>query len=159
MLRPMGGRVSLSGDQWEALLHLPFAVYSTVADADADQGSAEAQFRSLREEIEHGRSVFAEGTTGADLANAVAGNLDVLWSAHRASGRSPEEVAGRAMKVLHKIDSGESEAIRDWLLVVALGVARAIHTVGEPPVSWSEVYALRDLARWLKRPLPAITES
>ncbi len=159
MLRPMVDSASLSGDQWEALLHLPFAIYSTVADADADQGSAEAQFRSFREQISHGRSVFAEGTTGADLANAVAENLDVLWSAYQASGRSPEAVAGRGMKVLRKIDDGESEAIRDWLLVVALGVARAIHTVGEPPVSWNEVFALRDLAGWLKRPVPDIAES
>ncbi len=157
MLRSMDDRASLSGDQWEALLHMPFAVYSSVTDAD--DGGAEAQFRSFREEIEHGRSVFPEGTTGADLANAVAGNLDVLWSAYQASGRSPEEVVGRGMKVLRRIDDGESEAIRDWLLVVALGAARAIHTVGEPPVSWSEVFALRDLARWLKRPVPDITES
>lgn len=152
----MGDTKPLSGDQWEALLHLPFAMYSTVTEVD--QGGAEAQFRSFRDEIEHGRTAFAEGTTGAELANAVAGNLDVLWSAYQAGGRSPEDAVKRAMKVLDKIDEQESEAVRDWLLRLALGVARATRTVGEPPVSWNEVFALRDLARWLKRPVPDITQ-
>jgi hypothetical protein len=156
MLLVMGDKTSLSGVQWEALLPLPFAVHSTVTDVD--QGAAEAQFRSFREEIEHGRSAFAEGTTGAELANAVAGNLDVLWSAYRASGRSPEDVVGRGMKVLRKLPEDESVAIRDWLLTVGLRLAGATRTVGEPPVSWSEAYALRDLARWLKRPVPDITQ-
>lgn len=155
MLVPMGGRPSLSGDQWEALLHLPFAVHSSVTDAE--EGAAEAQFRAFRDEIEHGRSAFVEGTAGSDLAGAVAGSLDVLWSAYRATGRSPEDVVKRGMKVLRKLPEDESVAIRDWLLMLGLGIAGATRTVGAPPVTWGEVYALRDLARWLKRPVPDIT--
>jgi hypothetical protein len=156
MLRSMGDKGSLSGDQWEALLHLPFAAYSGVLDVE--RGGAEAQFRAFRDEIDHGRTAFAEGTTGADLASAVASNLDILWSAYQAAGRSPEDVAKRGMKVLRRLPEDESVAIRDWLLGVALRVAGSTRTVGQPAVSWSEVFALRDLARWLKRPVPDITQ-
>ncbi len=154
MLSTMGDSADLSGDQWEVLLKLPFAAYTIVATAG--DVANEAQFRCFREEIEHGRASFGDGTTGAALTDAVAENLDMLWSAYRASGRSPEDLAKRGVKVLGKVPEGESVAVRDWLLLVALRVAAASRVVGEPPVSWSEVYALKDLARWLKRPVPDI---
>lgn len=152
----MNDRLALSAGQWEALLHMPFAVNSTVSEAD--EGAAVAQFRAFREQIEQGRSAFVQGSVGADLAGAVADSLDLLWSAYRAAGRSPEDVVKRGMQVLRKLPEDDSVAIRDWLLNLGLRIAGATRTVGAPPITWGEVFALRDLARWLKRPVPDITQ-
>ena len=152
----MGDEVQLSGEQWEALLHMPFGAYSTVAEAGEPAG--EAQFRRFVEEIEAGRTAFAEGSTGATLTDALAANLDTLWSAYHASGRSAQDVVKRGVRVLGKVPDAESVAIRDWLLVMAVGVAAATRVVSEPPVSWDEMFAIRDLAKWVKRPVPDISQ-
>ncbi len=152
----MGDPAQLNADQWQALLHMPFGVYSAVAEAGAAAGAA--QFRRFREEIEAGQSAFAAGTTGASLTDALAANLDTLWSAYHATGRSPQDTVKRGVKVLGKVPEAESVAIRDWLLVMAVGVAAAYRVVGAAPVSWDEVYAIRDLAKWVKRPVPDISQ-
>ena len=156
MLRVMGDPAKLSGDQWQALLHMPFGAYSAIAETSDAAGGA--PFRRFREVIEAGRSGFAEGTTGATLTDALAANLDSLWSAYHASGRSPQDAVKRGVKVLGKVPEADSVAIRDWLLVMAVGVAAATRVVGEPPVSWDEVYAIRDLAKWVMRPVPDISQ-
>lgn len=147
---------NLSRDDWEALLHAPFAAYSVVAAAD--EAATEAQFRQLRDEIGAGADAFPDGTIGRELADAVAENLDILWSAYRASGRSPRDTLKRAAKGLRGLPDAESIAVRDWLLVVALRVARANRTMGEATVTHEEVAALVELAGWLDRPVPDILE-
>ncbi len=153
----MGDQVRLSGDDWEALLRLPFAAYSAASQAGEAAGAA--QFRRFHEELDAGRAAFAEGTTGASLTDALAANPDTLWSAYHAEGKSPEDAAKRGMKVLRKVPEAESIAIRDWLLLVALRVAAAYRVVGEEPVSRDEAYAIRDLAKWLDRPLPEFDQA
>jgi hypothetical protein len=145
---------NLSRDDWEALLQAPFGAYSTVASAE--EAATAAQFRCLREELETAAGAFAPGTTGRMLAGSVTANLEVLWAAHQAARRSPEDVIKRAVKGLRRVPARESEAVRDWLATLAVRVAQADRVVGEPSVSWDELDAIRALARWLRRPVPDI---
>lgn len=145
---------NLSRDDWEALLHAPFAAYSVVVEAEAEITSA--QFRRLREELATAERRFADGTTGRTLVEAVNANLDVLWDAYLAAGHSPGDVVRRAVKALGHVAPEESEAIRDWLAMLAVRVAEADRVVGEGPMSWDELGAMRELAGWLKRPLPEL---
>ncbi len=152
MLSVMGDPEKLSRDDWEALLHAPFAVYSTIVAADEE--ATLAQFRHLNEELLTGQGTFADGSIGRAMAEAVAANADILWEAYRASGRHPRDVIRRAMGGLRQVPDEEAVAIRDWLLVLAVGVAEADRVIGEPTVSWDEASAIRELAGWLKRPMP-----
>ena len=157
MLLPMSDSVELSRDEWESLLHAPFCVYSAVAATELDV--TVAQFRCLRDEILAAQQTFADGTFGRTLAESVAANLDVLWSAYQNSGRHPGDDLKRARKALDKVPDEESAAIRDWLIVLAIRVARADRTVGGQPVSHEEVSAIRDIAGWLQRPIPPLGEA
>ncbi len=157
MLLPMSGPKELSRDEWESLLHAPFCVYSALVATEPEV--TEAQFRCLREEVLAARQTFADGTMGRTLAESVAANLDVLWSAYQNSGRHPGDDLKRARKALDKVPDEESTAIRDWLIVLGIRLARADRTVGEPPVSHEEVSAIRDIAGWLKRPIPPLGEA
>jgi hypothetical protein len=157
MLLPMSGPEELSRGEWESLLHAPFCVYSAVAATEPEV--TEAQFRCLRDEILAAPQAFADGTIGWTLAETLTANLDVLWAAYRNSGRHPGDDLKRARKALKKVPDDESAAIRDWLIVLGIRVARADRTVGEPPVSHEEVSALRDIAGWLQRPVPPLSEA
>ncbi len=157
MLSSMSDPEVLSRDEWEALLHAPFCVYSALVATEPEAG--EAQFRCLREEILAARQAFADGTIGWTLTESVAANLDVLWAAYQGSGRHPGDDLKRARKALDKVPDDESTAIRDWLIVLAIRVARADRTLGEPPVSHEDLSAIRDIAGWLKRPIPPLGEA
>jgi hypothetical protein len=150
----MSDPANLSRADWEALLQAPLGVYSAVAAAESE--ATEAQFRQLREELATAGGTFPDGSVGRMLAESVSANLEVLWDAHQAAGRSPGDVIKRAVKALGHVPDDESEAVRDWLAVLAVRIARAERTVGEGPVSWDELDAIRDVAGWLKRPLPEI---
>lgn len=152
----MGDPAKLSRDDWEALLHAPFAVYSSVAGAD--QPAMEAQFRRLRDEIVAGQGAFPDGTIGRAMADAVAANMDMLWGAYHASGRKPQDVIKRAVKALRRVPDDEAVAIRDWLLVMAVRVAVASRMAGRAAVSSVESAAIRDLAGWLQRPMPGMPQ-
>ena len=153
----MDGRVDLSRNEWEALLQMPLGVYSAVVEAGEE--ALEAQFRRFQEELGAGASAFPVGTTGATLVEALLANLDSLWAAFHASGRSPGDAVKRGVKVLRKVPDAESVALRDWLLLVAVHIAGASRIVGEDPVSPDEVSVIQHLASWVKRPVPAIAES
>lgn len=152
----MGDPAKLKRDDWEALLHAPFAVYSSVAGAD--EPAMEAQFRRLGDEIVAGQGAFPDATIGRAMADAVAANMDMLWGAYHASGRKPQDVIKRAVKALRRAPEDEAVAIRDWLLVMAVRIANASRTSGEAAVSPAESTAIRDLAGWLKRPMPEIPQ-
>lgn len=153
----MGDPAKLSRDDWEALLHAPFAVYSTVAGAD--EPAMEAQFRRLGDEILAGQGAFPDATIGRALAEAVAANVDMLWGAFHASGRKPRDVITRAVAALRRAPDDEAVAIRDWLLAMAVRIAEASRTSGEAAVSPVETSAIRDLAGWLQRPMPETPEA
>ncbi len=153
----MSDPADLSRDEWESLLHAPICVYLTVVATETE--ATEAQFRCLREEIAAAGQAFADGTIGWTLAEAVTANLDVLWAAYQSSGRHPGQDLKRARKVLDKVPDDESAAVRDWLVVLAIRVAKADRTVGDPPVSHEELSAIRDVAGWLRRPIPPLDEA
>ena len=146
----------LSREEWESLLHAPFCVYLTVIAAESEV--TQAQFRCLRDEVAAARQAFPDGTIGRTLAETVTANLDVLWAAYQSSGRHPGDDLKRARKVLDKAPEEESAAVRDWLIVLGIRIARTDRTVGEPPVSHEEVSAIRDVAGWLQRPIPPLGE-
>lgn len=153
----MGDAPDLSRTEWESLLHAPLCVYTAAAAAEAE--ATQAQFRCLREEVAAARQAFADGTIGRMLAETVTANLDVLWAAYQGSGRHPRDDLKRAREVLDRAPAEESAAVRDWLIVLAIRVAQADRTVGEPPVSSEEASAIRDIAGWLQRPIPPLGES
>jgi hypothetical protein len=149
----MGDRRRLSKSDWEALLHAPFHVYAVVAAVDGEP--VEAQFRRLREEIEAAPGAFGDGTIGREMGDALAGSLDVLWDGYHAADRSPRDGLKRAAKVLKKkATEVEASAVIDWLVGLAVHVAEASRTVGEPTISLGEMNAIRDVAGWLDRPAP-----
>lgn len=150
----MGDREKLSRDDWEAVIQAPFRVYSTIAAVDL--GPMEAQFRTFRDEVEAGRSVFAHETIGFAMIEALAANLDVLWDAYRASDRSSKDGLKRAVKALRRAPELESAEIRDWLLVLAGRIASVRRVIGDGSVSADEARVIRDLADWLDRPEPEI---
>jgi hypothetical protein len=143
---------ALSQDDLEAILHAPFRVFSLVASAD--RPADEAQFRRLGEELLAARSVFVEGTIGRTMIEAVSSNLEVLWTAYQAADTSPKSGLKRAMKALQRVPEAEGIAVRDWLIGLGVGIAQARHTIGERVISDAEHGAIRDLARWLDRPVP-----
>lgn len=148
----MGTMDRLKRRDWEAILHAPFYAYTHVGSADGTP--IEAQFRRLGEEIAAGQDLFHEGSLGGTMAAALNENLDPLWAGFRAAGRSPEDGLGRARKALRKAGDAESAGIRDWILAMAARVAEVRRTVGTDAVSLSETEAIRDVARWLDRPVP-----
>jgi hypothetical protein len=149
----MGGPQRLSRDDLEALVDAPFRIYSTVATVDGE--AIPAQFRCLREEIAAGPGVFAEGTVGRLMVDALGANLDVLWEGYRASSRSPRDGLRRAAKALRRVPDDESAAVRDWLLALATRIAEVRRPIGDQRISAKEAKAIRDLAHWLGRPVPA----
>ena len=153
----MGDSPELSREEWESLLHAPFCVYLAVIATEAEV--TQAQFRALREEVAAARQAFGDGTIGWTLAETLTANLDMLWAAYQSSGRHPGHDLKRARKVLGKVPDDESAAVRDWLIVLAIRLARADRTVGKPPVSHEEVSAIRDIAGWLQRPIPPLGEA
>lgn len=152
ILRAMGDPKRLERDDWEAIVHAPFHVYSAVASIDGTP--LEAQFRRLGEELEVGRGTFAESTIGRTMVETLTENLDALWAGYHALGRSSEDGLNRAMKALGKAPDGEALAIRDWLLVLAKRIAEARRTVGAEAISLDEASTIRDIAAWLDRPAP-----
>lgn len=139
-------------DQWERILHAPFHAYMHVGGADGPP--IEAQFRRLTEELAAGRELFAEGSLGGLMAVALAENLDALWEGFRAAARSPKDGLVRARKTLDRAGDDESEAIRDWIIALAIGIAEARRVLGTEAVSPTEAAAVNDVAEWLQRPLP-----
>ena len=148
----MGDPGRLNRGDWEAVLHAPFHVYSAVASIDGEP--LEAQFRRLGEEIASGGGVFAEGTIGRTMIDALAENMEPLWAGYQASARPVKDGLTRATKALPQAPDDESVAIRDWLLALALAIAEARRTVGAESVSPDEANTIRDVADWLDRPLP-----
>lgn len=148
----MGDPGRLDRGDWEAVLHAPFHVYSAVASIDGEP--LEAQFRRLGEEIASGSGVFAEGTIGRTMIDALAENMEPLWAGYQASGRSVKDGLKRATKALRRAPDDESIAIRDWLLVLALAIADARRTVGTESVTPDEASTIRDVADWLELPGP-----
>lgn len=148
----MGDPGRLERGDWEAVLHAPFHVYSAVASIDGEP--LEAQFRRLGEEIASGSGVFAEGTIGRTMIDALAENMEPLWAGYQASGRSVKDGLKQAVKALCRAPEDESVAIRDWLLVLALAIAEVRRTVGAESVTPDEASTIRDVADWLDRPLP-----
>jgi len=148
----MGDPGRLNRGDWEAVLHAPFHVYSAVASIDGEP--LEAQFRRLGDEIASGGRVFAEGTIGRTMIDALAENMEPLWAGYQASGRPVKDGLKQAVKALRGAPEDESVAIRDWLLVLALAIAEARRTVGAESVSPDEANTIRDVADWLDRPLP-----
>ncbi len=141
-----------SRDQWEHILHAPFHAYMHVAGADGRP--IEAQFRRLTEELAAGRELFPEGTLGGLMVAALTENLDALWAGFRAAARSPKDGLVQAQKTLDRAEDADSEAIRDWVIAVAIGIAEARRVVGIEAVSPTEAAAISDVADWLRRPLP-----
>src|SRR3972149_7925400 len=117
----MGDPGRWNGGDWEAVLHAPFHVTSAVASIDGEP--LEAQFRRLGEEIASGGGVFAEGTIGRTMIDALAENMEPLWAGYQASARPVKDGLTRATKALRKAPEDEAVALRDWLLALALGVA------------------------------------
>lgn len=150
----MSDPANLSRDDWEALLHAPFAVYSILVESEAEVTGA--QFRRLREQLASAADTFAEDTVGRTLVDSVNANLDVLWDAYLVAGRASADVIRRAAKALGRVPADESEAVRDWMLRLAVHVAESNRVVGEGPVSWDELDAIRELAGLLKRPVPKL---
>jgi len=148
----MGDPGRLTRGDWEAVLHAPFHVYSAVASIDGEP--LEAQFRRLGDEIASGGRVFAEGTIGRTMIDALAENMEPLWAGYQASARPVKDGLTRATKALRQAPDDESVAIRDWLLALALAIAEARRTVGAESVSPDEANTIRDVADWLDRPLP-----
>jgi hypothetical protein len=148
----MGGPKPLSRDDWEAILHAPFHVYSAVASADGVP--SESEFRSLRDGIEASRAAFGGIGVGHEMIETLAGNLDVLWAGYQASGRSAKDGVKRAVKALRRVQEAESAAIRDWLLLLGIQVAEARKIIGEEPVNPGEQQVIAEVAAWLERPLP-----
>jgi len=101
------------------------AVLATLAAAVA----VEAQFRRLGDEIASGGRVFAEGTIGRTMIDALAENMEPLWAGYQASGRPVKDGLKQAVKALRGAPEDESVAIRDWLLVLALAIAGALHNI------------------------------
>ena len=141
-----------SSDQWEHILHAPFHAYMHVGGADGPP--IEAQFRRLTEELAAGRESFPEGSLGGLVSAALVENLDALWAGFRAAARSPKDGLVRARKVLDKAELDDSEAIRDWIIAVAIGVGEARRVMGTEAVSPTEAAAVNDIADWLRRPVP-----
>lgn len=148
----MGDPGRLERGDWEAVLHAPFHVYSAVASIDGEP--LEAQFRRLGDEIASGGGVFAEGTIGRTMIDALAENMEPLWAGYQASGRSVKDGLKRATEALRRAPDDESTAIRDWLLNLALRIAEVRRTVGAESVSPEEASTIRDVADWLERPGP-----
>lgn len=148
----MGDPGRLERGDWEAVLHAPFHVYSAVASIDGEP--LEAQFRRLGDEIASGGGVFAEGTIGRTMIDALAENMEPLWAGYQASGRSVKDGLKQAVKALRRAPDDESIAIRDWLLVLALAIADARRTVGTESVTPDEASTIREVADWLERPAP-----
>jgi hypothetical protein len=148
----VGDPSKLSRADWEALLQAPLCAYSAVSAAD--ESASEAQFRAFRSELDAARSTFRQGSIGWILVDNVIANLEVLFAAHQAAGRPTRAVLKRARKALREAPDDESEAVRDWLVRLAVRVAAADRVVGEPPVSHDELGAIREVAGALKRPIP-----
>lgn len=142
---------TLKRGEWESVLHAPFHVYSVVARVDGEPD--EAQFRRLGEEIVAGRAIFPDGSLGARIADALADNVDPLWAAYQASGRSPKDGLVRARKALKRTTDEESIAIRDWWISLGIRVAEVRRTLGTDAVSDNETGAISEIAGWLKRPV------
>jgi hypothetical protein len=150
----MGGPKPLSRDDWEAILHAPFHVYSAAASADGVPSAT--QFRRLREEIDAGPGAFAGAGVGHEMMATLAGNLDVLWAGYQASGRSVRDGVKRVVKSLGKISEAESAAIRDWLLLLAIHVAEARKVIGGESVNPDEQKVIAEVGSWLERTLPTV---
>jgi len=150
----MADPVNLPREDWEALLQAPLGVYAAVAAAGGE--ATAAQFRRLREELAGAEGSFAAGSTGRLMVESVSANLDLLWEAQQVAGRTPADVVKRAVRALGRVPREESEAIRDWLAVLAVRIAEADRVVGEGPLTWDELDAIRALAGWLRRPVPRI---
>ncbi len=151
MVTSMGSE-SLSQDDWEAILHAPFRVYTLVASADGPP--VESQYRHLGEAILAGRESFGEGTVGRTMVDTLVANQDVLWAGYQASGRSPKDGLKRAVKALRQVPEGESAAVRAWLVALGITIGEVRRTVGEATISESEQLAIRDLTKWLDSPIP-----
>lgn len=145
----------LSRDEWEALMHAPFHAYVHVAGSEDEEPIA-AQFRLLVDEINAGQEQFPDGSLGRTLVTTLNANLDALWAGFQASGRSAKDGLSRARKVLDRGDPGDSTAIRDWLIGLAIAVAEARRTVGTDAISDDERKAIADVAGWLDRPVPGV---
>ena len=143
---------SLSRDEWERILHAPFHAYVHVGGVGGPP--IEAQFRFLTEEFAAGRDAFADGSVGAMMTTALTENLDSLWNAFQASGRSSKDGLSRARKTLGKVSNAESEAVRDWIIRLAGGVGQVRRVMGTEAISPDEAAAISDIAGWLRRPLP-----
>src|SRR3970040_662710 len=113
ILRAMGDPGRLNRGDWEAVLHAPFHVYSAVASIDGKP--LEAQFRRLGDEIASGGGVFAEGTIGRTMIDALAENMEPLWAGYQASARPVKDGLTRATKALRQGADDEVVAIRRWL--------------------------------------------
>lgn len=149
----MGEADRLRKGEWEAILHAPFHVYTVVASADGEPMAA--QFRALRDRLEQGPGAFPEGSVGRTMVDTLGLNIDALWAGYQATGRSPKDGLGRARKALGRIPDEASAGVRDWLVELAGHIAAARRTIGEDSVSEAERQAVRDVAAWLDRPLPA----
>lgn len=143
---------SLSRDEWERILHAPFHAYMHVGGVEGPP--IEAQFRFLTEEFAAGRDTFSEGSVGAMMTAALTENLDPLWAAFQAAGRSSKDGLTRARKTLGKVSNAESEAVRDWIIRLAGGVGQVRRVMGTEAISPDEAAAISDVAGWLRRPLP-----
>ncbi len=114
----------------------------------------EAQFRACRGHLEVGHGEFPDGTVGQTMVDTLTANLDALWDAYQAAGRSSKNGLGRARKALSRISDDASDGVRDWLIGLAEQIAAARRTVGEGSISKSELDVMSSVAEWLDRPLP-----
>ncbi|MEO8468801.1 MAG: hypothetical protein ABI573_03940 [Chloroflexota bacterium] len=143
---------SLSRDEWERILYAPFHAYMHVGGVGGPP--IEAQFRYLTEEFAAGHDAFSDGSVGAMMTAALTENLDPLWTAFQADGRSPKDGLSRARKTLSKVSDTESEAVRDWLIALASGIGQVRRVMGNEIISPGEAAAISDVAGWLGRPVP-----
>jgi hypothetical protein len=127
--------------------------------ASADGEAMEAQFRRLREEIAAAPSVFGDLTIGHMAAEALSADLDGIWDAYQAAGQSPRDGLKRAIKALRRVPDPESRAYRHWLLTLAMQIADATRSMGDPRVSPNEAEVIRVLAESLDEPEPDVSAS
>ncbi len=150
----MGDPDKIARDDWETLLHAPFRVYSLVAGAEGAEPTV-AQFRALTEALTAATGRFEGGTIGHVLAATLVADLDPLWTSYGASHRSPKDGLKHVKRALRSAPDDEAIEISDWLVDLAVTIARSSRTMGEAALSAQEATAVREIAGWLDRPTPA----
>ncbi len=146
----------LSTAEWEALVFAPLWVYSAVAGGEGPPETS--QFRRLTDELDDAVTRFGGSGAGHSAVETLRGNLDAMWAAYQAAAVDPRKGLKRARGVLGRVPESEGSAFIAWLVELAVRIAEARHTAGQPAVSELERRAIGKVASWLGTDPPDLSE-